>query len=49
MAEKLLDELYKLTQIEYNRELTDAERKRYIEIVDLLESMNVEIDFAIQY
>lgn len=45
--EKLLNELYSLTQIENERELTEKERNRYVEIVDYLQSEHVEIDFAI--
>jgi len=45
--EVLLDELYKLTQIEEERELTESETKRYVEIVDYCHQNDIEIDFGI--
>lgn len=46
---KLLDELYKLTQIEEHRRLTTGEVFRYMEIVTILQDSNIEIPFAINY
>lgn len=50
-SEKLLDELYELTKIEFNdeRKLTKIEEKRYMEIVECCQENNVEIPFGIQY
>lgn len=50
-SEKLLDELYELTKIEFNdeRKLTKIEEKRYMEIVEYCQENNVEIPFGIQY
>jgi hypothetical protein len=47
MNEKLLDELYKLTQIEEERELTTKERKRYVDIVDYCHDNEIEIGFGV--
>ncbi|MDX5853619.1 hypothetical protein SIM22_05815 [Bacillus cereus group sp. BfR-BA-01363] len=50
-SEKLLDELYELTKIEFNdeRKLTKIEAKRYMEIVEYCQENNIEIPFGIQY
>lgn len=45
--ESLLNELYKLTQIEDERCLTDVETQRYLEIVEYCELNEIDIDFAI--
>jgi hypothetical protein len=47
MNEKLLDELYELTQIEEDRELTEKEKARYVEIVDYCRKNYIAIDFGI--
>ena len=46
--EELLDELYDLTQKEQEKELTEKEQKRYVEIVDYLHENNIEISFGIE-
>lgn len=43
-----LDELFGLTQEEAERSLTPTEEKRYVELVDLLQSKGVEIPFGIE-
>lgn len=45
--EKLLDELYELTQIEGERQLTKDEIDRYIEIVNYCHKNDIEIPFGI--
>lgn len=47
--EKLLDELYDLTKIQQQRELTVFEKNRYMELVNVLHANNIEIDFGIEY
>lgn len=48
LANILLDELYNLTQKEYNDEkLTQEESKRYVEIFDILTKDSIEIPFAV--
>lgn len=46
--ENLLDELYKLTLIEQEGALHEDERKRYVEIVEVCQSKNIEIPFGIE-
>ncbi|MGG4105203.1 hypothetical protein AAXB25_14900 [Paenibacillus lautus] len=46
-SEKLLDELYSLTLIEEERDLTEIESKRYLEIYEILKENNIDIEFGI--
>ena len=47
-CEYTLSELYNLTQIEQERQLTKEEREDYIKYYDLLILNNVEIPFAVE-
>ncbi|USL89404.1 hypothetical protein vBBceHLY2_00128 [Bacillus phage vB_BceH_LY2] len=47
--EKMLDELYALTELENDRELTKKESEKYMELVQCLQDNEIEIDFAINY
>lgn len=46
-TDNMLNELYKLTQIEKYLPLTEEEKQRYVEIVDFCRDNNIEIDFGI--
>lgn len=43
----LLDDLYTLTLLEQERELSEAERQRYVKLVELARNNNIDIPFGI--
>ena len=48
--EKLLDELYALTELQYNDiELTKEQSERYMDIVNLCRKHDIEIPFGIEF
>jgi len=49
LSQRLLDELYALTQKQYNDEvLTDEEKSRYLEIWEFLNKENIDIPFGVE-
>lgn len=49
MFDKLLDELYKYTELENEGiDLTKIQNERYIKIVKILNNKNIEIPFGIE-
>ena len=46
--QEILHELYLLTQIEQEGELTEKETERYVELVEMCQRNNIEIPFGVE-
>jgi hypothetical protein len=46
--DSMLDELFELTCIQYEDTLSDAQTKRYVDLVNKLQAKGVEIPFGIE-
>ena len=46
--DSLLNELFELTQMEYDGALTESEKERYLEIVEYCKENDIDIPFGIE-